>query len=84
MNPPITYPMAHGFRGFVADPGREVDEKLTIAILRSPWSESIAEKIKLYLWIISPAIIVFTIYDPRFIWVQLKTTLIETPMQSLK
>ena len=43
--------MAHGFRGSVAILGREVDEKLTRAILRSSRSESMAEKIKLYLWI---------------------------------
>ena len=84
MNPSVPYRIAHCFCGLVADTGSEVYKKLTIAILGSPWTKGITQKVKLDFRIISPAIIVFKIYDPRFVWMQLKAAFIETHVQSLK
>ena len=84
MDSPVSYLVAHGLCSFVADTGCEVDEKLAIAILRSPRTEGITEKIKLCFPIIRPAVIILAVDNTRFVWMQLQAALIKTLMQPRK
>ena len=81
MDSPVSYLVAHGLCSFVADTGCEVDEKLAIAILRSPRTEGISEKIKRCFPIIRPAVIILAVDNTRFVWMQPQAAFIETLIQ---
>ena len=69
----------NGFYRLIRDGRAEVDEELSLPILRSPWPKRVAQKIELLIRIRPPPIIILAIDDFRLLRMKLQPTIPQAP-----
>src|SRR5260370_30056032 len=67
-----------GFHRFIRNCWTEIDEVLTLAILRSPWPKRVAQKIELLVWISPSPVIILAIDNFRLFRMKFQPAFLQT------